>query len=164
VYQNLVSVVVTNLEGDVRKVGLAIWMGLATPLVMFVGWGGAIRWGLLYQVCSTENRPRSTKAFYTYTLCDKSRLLHVAAVWLHRVQSSDYHTVATLPGNDACTCKIWAEALAMMGVQDEHHHRWCAGDAGLDPVLTLREQNRGGAPLVEVLPCTGSQQGTPPAN
>jgi hypothetical protein len=42
VYQNVVSVVVTNLEGDVRKVRLAIWMGLAIPLVMFVAWEGAM--------------------------------------------------------------------------------------------------------------------------
>jgi hypothetical protein len=146
-----------------RRCAERFWMGLALPLVTFVGWEGAICWGLLYQVCTAENRPSSTKAFYTYALCDKSRLLHVAAVWLHRVQSSDYHTGATLPGNGACTCKIWAEALAMMGVQDKHHHRWCAGDSGLDPVLTLGEQSRGGAPLVEVLPRTGSQQDTPPA-
>jgi tyrosine-specific transport protein len=42
VYQNVVPVVVTNLEGDVRKVRLAIWTGLAVPLVMFIGWEGAM--------------------------------------------------------------------------------------------------------------------------
>jgi tyrosine-specific transport protein len=41
VYQYVVAVVVTNLEGDVRKARLAIWMGLAIPLVMYVGWEGA---------------------------------------------------------------------------------------------------------------------------
>lgn len=42
VYQNVVPVVVTNLEGDVGKVRLAVWTGLAIPLFMFVGWEAAM--------------------------------------------------------------------------------------------------------------------------
>lgn len=42
VYQNVVPVVVTNLEGDVRKVRTAVWAGLAIPLAMFIGWEGAM--------------------------------------------------------------------------------------------------------------------------
>lgn len=42
VFQNVIPVVVTNLEGDVGKVRLAVWTGLAIPLLMFVGWEGAM--------------------------------------------------------------------------------------------------------------------------
>jgi hypothetical protein len=42
VYQNVIPVIITNLEGDVRKVRLAVWTGLAIPLIMFVGWEGAM--------------------------------------------------------------------------------------------------------------------------
>lgn len=42
VYQNVIPVVVTNLEGDVQKVRVAVWAGLAVPLCMFVGWEAAM--------------------------------------------------------------------------------------------------------------------------
>ena len=42
VYQNVVPVIVSNLEGDVDRVRLAVWTGLAIPLVMFIGWEGAM--------------------------------------------------------------------------------------------------------------------------
>lgn len=42
VFQNVVPVVVTQLEGDVKKVRIAVWTGLAIPLVMFIGWEGAM--------------------------------------------------------------------------------------------------------------------------
>eukprot|EP00892_Ulva_mutabilis_P010671 jgi/Ulvmu1/7977/UM004_0210.1 len=42
VYQNVVPVVVTNLEGDVTRVRLAVWTGLAIPLLMFIGWEAAM--------------------------------------------------------------------------------------------------------------------------
>jgi tyrosine-specific transport protein len=42
VYQNIVPVVVSSLEGDVGKIRTAMAVGLAVPLVMFVGWEAAI--------------------------------------------------------------------------------------------------------------------------
>jgi tyrosine-specific transport protein len=42
VYQNIVPVIVSNLEGDATKVRTAIWLGLAIPLVMFTGWEAAM--------------------------------------------------------------------------------------------------------------------------
>lgn len=42
VYQNVVPVISTSLEGDVKKIRTAVAIGLAIPLLMFVGWEGAI--------------------------------------------------------------------------------------------------------------------------
>lgn len=56
VYQNVVPVVVTSLEGDVSKVRLAVWTGLAIPLVMFVGWEaallGSVEPGAMLDLCA----------------------------------------------------------------------------------------------------------------
>ncbi|MGD1908581.1 MAG: amino acid permease [Leptolyngbyaceae cyanobacterium] len=42
VYQNVVPVVTTRLEGDVRKIRQAIVLGSLIPLLMFLGWNAAI--------------------------------------------------------------------------------------------------------------------------
>lgn len=42
VFQNVVPVVVSNLEGDIPRVRTAILGGLAVPLFMFVGWEAAV--------------------------------------------------------------------------------------------------------------------------
>ncbi len=42
VYQNVVPVVTTRLEGDVSKIRQAIILGSLIPLVMFLGWNAAI--------------------------------------------------------------------------------------------------------------------------
>ncbi|NJN22263.1 MAG: tyrosine transporter [Leptolyngbya sp. RL_3_1] len=42
VYQNVVPVVTTRLEGDVHKIRQAIILGSLIPLVMFLGWNAAI--------------------------------------------------------------------------------------------------------------------------
>lgn len=42
VYQNIVPVITTSLEGDVKKIRTAVAIGLAIPLLMFIGWEAAI--------------------------------------------------------------------------------------------------------------------------
>ena len=42
VYQNVVPVVTTQLEGDARKIRRAIWLGSLVPLVMFALWNAVI--------------------------------------------------------------------------------------------------------------------------
>eukprot|EP00271_Cylindrocystis_brebissonii_P022855 TRINITY_DN8972_c0_g1_i1.p1 TRINITY_DN8972_c0_g1~~TRINITY_DN8972_c0_g1_i1.p1 ORF type:complete len:250 (+),score=43.42 TRINITY_DN8972_c0_g1_i1:22-750(+) len=42
VYQNVVPVVATNLEGDLPRVRTAVLLGTALPLVMFLAWDAAI--------------------------------------------------------------------------------------------------------------------------
>jgi tyrosine-specific transport protein len=42
VYQNIVPVIVSNLEGDIPRTRTAVLAGLAVPLLMFLGWEAAI--------------------------------------------------------------------------------------------------------------------------
>ena len=42
IYQSVVPVVLSSLEGDIAKTRQAVVIGLAIPLVMFVGWEAAI--------------------------------------------------------------------------------------------------------------------------
>ncbi len=42
VYQNVMPVVVTKLEGDVPRIRAAICLGVAIPLLMFLSWEAAI--------------------------------------------------------------------------------------------------------------------------
>jgi tyrosine-specific transport protein len=42
VFQNIVPVVVSSLEGDIPRVRIAVLVGLAVPLLMFIGWEAAI--------------------------------------------------------------------------------------------------------------------------
>ncbi|KAK9835560.1 hypothetical protein WJX74_002929 [Apatococcus lobatus] len=42
VYQNVVPVIASNLEGDIQKVRVAVCTGIAIPWVMFLAWDAAI--------------------------------------------------------------------------------------------------------------------------
>jgi tyrosine-specific transport protein len=83
VYQNVVPVIVTKLEGDVRKVRLAVWTGLAIPLVMFVGWEGAMLGSIAPGVHHCQlTRPLMSRKCRAHTCCSVSRaaVQHPAAV------------------------------------------------------------------------------------
>lgn len=42
VYHNVVPVIISNLEGDIKKIRTSIFIGTLIPLAMFVSWNGAI--------------------------------------------------------------------------------------------------------------------------
>ncbi|KAK9868721.1 hypothetical protein WJX84_001096 [Apatococcus fuscideae] len=42
VYQNVVPVIASSLEGDIKKVRIAVCAGIAVPLVMFIAWDATI--------------------------------------------------------------------------------------------------------------------------
>lgn len=80
VYQNVVPIVVTNLEGDVKKVRLAVWTGLAIPLVMFIGWEaamlGSVEPGALVELAcpASDSLPSLIRPCWHVLRCSPARL------------------------------------------------------------------------------------------
>ncbi|CAL8461729.1 g1260 [Coccomyxa elongata] len=57
VYQNVVPIICSSLEGDLKRVRQSIIFGLSIPLVMFVAWNGAILGSLNVPLSGAKSDP-----------------------------------------------------------------------------------------------------------